>query len=70
MRFGSLVFCLHALVLFLFSSSLNYAQGPREQKLRRGLHDTELVGAWIYDDLDAGFSEAERTGKPLLVVFR
>ena len=32
--------------------------------------DVALEGAWLYDDLDAGYAEAKRTGKPMLVVFR
>ena len=27
-------------------------------------------GYWIYNNLEKGFEEAKRTGKPLLVVFR
>jgi hypothetical protein len=41
-----------------------------KEKLREGLKDTELKGAWIYDDLDAGLAEAKKSGKPLLVVLR
>ena len=32
--------------------------------------DQNLVGPWIYDDVDAGFAEAKKTGKPLMVVLR
>ena len=32
--------------------------------------DIEIAGEWFYDDLDAGYAEAARTGKPLMVVFR
>ena len=69
MRSAFLVFCLATLSLSIGSSPL-YAQDSRAEKLRRGLHDTELGGTWIYDDLKAGFSQATRTGKPLLIVFR
>ncbi len=40
------------------------------QDLQKSLDDTEVRGAWIYNDLGAGFAEARKTGKPLLVVFR
>ena len=45
---------------------------PQQDKdqLRRELRDTDLAGAWIYDDLDAGYAEARKSGKPMLVVFR
>jgi serine protease Do len=38
--------------------------------LQKSLKDLEVHGAWIYNDLDKGFAEAKKTGKPLLVVFR
>ena len=41
-----------------------------KEKLREALNDTSLVGPWIYDDLEAGYAEAGRTGKPLMVVLR
>ena len=44
--------------------------GDDKEALRRKLHDVELVGAWIYADLDLGIARAEETGKPLLVTFR
>lgn len=69
MRFSFFVFCPVVVALSVLSNSL-YAQDSREKKLRQGLHDTELVGTWIYDDLNAGFSQAERSRKPLLIVFR
>jgi hypothetical protein len=41
-----------------------------KEKLRTGLKDTEVKGDWIYDDLDAGFAEAKKSGKPMMIVFR
>src|SRR4051812_47522358 len=41
-----------------------------KDKIREGLKDTELKGAWIYDDLDAGIAESKKSGKPLMVVLR
>ena len=45
-------------------------QDPDKERLRHALGDTELVGTWIYDDLDAGYAEAKKSGKPLMVVLR
>lgn len=42
----------------------------REQKVRNDRQKVEAEGFWIYNDLDKGFAEARRTGKPLLVVLR
>jgi len=32
--------------------------------------DLDLPGSWIYDDLEKGFAESRKTGKPLMIVFR
>lgn len=40
----------------------------REDRFKRD--QERLVGPWIYDDLDAGFAEARKFGKPVLLVFR
>ena len=44
----------------------------RETKaeLQRDLRDEQIVGDWIYDDVDAGFARAAKEHKPLCVVFR
>ena len=41
-----------------------------KEKLRTALKDNEVKGDWIYDDLDAGFAEAKKSGKPMMIVFR
>jgi hypothetical protein len=38
--------------------------------LRDKLKDTAADATWVYDDIDQGFAEAKKTGKPMLVVFR
>lgn len=38
--------------------------------LKESMKDVDVPAAWIYDDVDAGFAEAKKTGKPLLVAFR
>ena len=38
--------------------------------LQKDLRDTGIVGAWIYDDIDAGFLRAVKEKKPVCVVFR
>ncbi len=46
------------------------APAQDKDQLRRELRDTDLEGAWIYDDLESGYAEARKLGKPMLVVFR
>lgn len=38
--------------------------------LQYSLGDLAVKGPWIYNDLNAGFAQARKAGKPLLVVFR
>ena len=59
----------------LFASGVAAMAAPRftqenNEALRKKLKDIDLVGRWIYDDVQAGFAEAKKTRKPLLVVFR
>ncbi len=49
---------------------LALAEPQDKDKIREGLKDTELKGSWIYDDLDAGLTEAKKSGKPMMVVLR
>jgi hypothetical protein len=41
-----------------------------KEKIRTALKDTEVKGDWIYDDLDAGYAAAKKSGKPMMIVFR
>ena len=44
--------------------------GDNNEALRKTLKDVDLVGEWIYDDVEAGFAKAKQNGKPMLVVIR
>ncbi len=63
-KLGSLFVALLALVALP-------AQGSSRQldKLRKALND-DVSPAWIYEDIQAGYKAARKTGKPLLVAFR
>ena len=44
---------------------------PQDREaLKTSMKDVDIPASWIYDDVDAGFAEARRSGKPLLVAFR
>ena len=58
---------LAAGLLLLALAPLHAEEG---RDLREALRDNLLKGDWIYDDAEAGFAEAEKTGKPLLISFR
>lgn len=44
-------------------------EDSKKNPVRAGLQD-DVADFWIYDDLQAGFREAQRTGEPLLVSLR
>lgn len=63
------IFSLATLLVLVLGQATANAQ-TRDEKVRT---DRDKVGEdsrWIYNDLPRGFAEAERTGKPLLIVFR
>ena len=41
-----------------------------DKKLRKFLKDDGFTDGWIYEDIEAGYQQALKTGKPLLVSFR
>jgi len=51
------------------ASALNAAQ-DRAAAVRNDLTNVVAAGGWIYNDLPKAFSEAAKTRKPMLVVFR
>jgi hypothetical protein len=46
------------------------AQEGRGGLLAADRAEAAAAGHWIYNDLPKGFADAQRTGKPMLVVFR
>src|SRR5262245_26303805 len=57
-------------ILLLFMVSTRLGAEDREKLVRKDLENFLAKGQWIYNDLQRGFEEARRTGKPLLVVVR
>lgn len=56
---------------FLFSTiSSAETVKDREGAVRKDAAKMEDNSRWIYNDIDAGFAEAEKAGKPLMVVLR
>ncbi len=59
-----------ALSLTLAQSALAEAVKDREGAVRNDRAKMENDARWIYNDVENGFTEAAKTGKPLLVVLR
>ncbi len=61
-----------ALVMFVCTVVLGQAAAvkDREGAVRGDKAAMENDARWLYNDVDRGFAEAKRTGKPLLVVLR
>lgn len=58
--------------LVLYATSLGLAETvkDREGAIRKDAAEMADNERWIYNDVAAGFAEAEKTGKPLMVVLR
>jgi len=64
---------MRVLLLVVFFSSFLTHQAiaqSREEKVRNDRLRVSKSGLWHYNDLNAGFQEASRLNKPLMVVFR
>ena len=59
-----------SILVLLISSAALFAAEDRATAVRNDLTNVVAAGGWIYNDLQKGFSEAAKTRKPMLVVFR
>ncbi len=57
-------------LIFLAGANIFFAAENRAEKVRADRAEVTAAGRWIYNDLNQGFAEARRTGRPLLVVLR
>jgi hypothetical protein len=58
------------MTIALFALAVLCAQDGAKETLKTALKDVDVPASWIYDDINAGFAQAKKTGKPMLVVFR
>jgi len=56
--------------LLLASAGATNAAENRLERVQKDRTEVTAGGLWVYNDLDQGFAEARRTGKPLAIVFR
>jgi hypothetical protein len=60
---------MNTLIALAALALMSPSQDPKAL-LKKALKEENLPASWIYDDLDKGFAEAKKSGKPMLVVFR
>jgi hypothetical protein len=58
------------LICWLVAAHTVPAAQDRAAAVRNDLTNVVAAGGWIYNDLPRAFSEAAKTRKPMLVVFR
>ncbi len=61
---------LVASLLVISLASVLAQESKKQNLLKDHLGDTGVHGSWIYEDIQAGYAQAKKTGKPLLVGFR
>src|SRR5215208_6122805 len=70
----TVMYVRHWLLFFSFLISAGLAQAAtvkdREGAVRQDRATMENDARWIYNDVERGFAEARKSGKPLLVVLR
>ncbi len=57
-------------LLSIASSVAMSSQDDQIRSLKEAIGDDLIGGSWIYEDIEAGYREAQKSGKPLLVSFR
>ena len=66
-RPANLLFSFSLLLAWISPAS---AAEDRRERVLKDKPEVEAIGHWIYNDLPLALSEATRTRKPMLVVFR
>ncbi len=66
MRIAIIVVALLSISLWVPLAS----QDGQIQSLKEAIGDDLIGGNWIYEDIEAGYAMAQKSGKPLLVSFR
>ena len=56
--------------LILLAALSAYTAEDRRAKVLNDRTEVQSIGKWVYNDLAQGFTEAAKTRKPMLVVFR
>ncbi len=62
--------CMIGLVTFFVVAQTAVAQSERDIAVRKDKQELSTDVAWVYDDLATAIVDAEKTKRPLMIVFR
>ena len=63
-------FRISSMMLGILLLATSFCFGHGDEEVAEDQVMVKSTGYWIYNDLDKGLAEAEKTGQPMLVVFR
>ena len=63
-------FRIPCIILGILLLGTSFCFGHGDEEVAEDQVMVKSTGYWIYNDLAKGITEAEKTGQPLLVVFR
>ncbi len=63
-------FRVSGIMLGILLLAVSFCFGHGDEEVSEDIESVKSTGYWIYNDLDKGYAEAEKTGQPLLVIFR
>ncbi len=63
-------FRISGIILGILLLAVSFCFGHGDREVAEDIEAVASTGYWIYNDIDKGFAEAEKTGQPLLIVFR
>ena len=63
-------FRIPSIILGMLLLGASFCFGHGDEEVADDQITVKSTGYWIYNDLAKGFAEAEKTGQPLLIVFR
>ncbi len=63
-------FRIPGIILGILLLAVSFCFGHGDREVSEDIEAVASTGYWIYNDLDKGYAESEKTGQPMLVVFR
>ena len=63
-------FRITGIILGMLLLATSFCFGHGDEEVSEDQVAVKSTGYWIYNDIDKGYAEAEKTGQPLLIVFR